>query len=138
VAAPTDQRTITGITCPVSGASYTNDYGPRGSGFHAGIDMLVPMGTTVRAVKAGTVWQKANDGPGGNTVYLTADDANVYMAVHLNDFVGVDGRVARGAVIGHAGMTGNATTPHVHFEIRVGGLNGTRINPYPTLRAAGC
>ncbi|MEX2256987.1 MAG: M23 family metallopeptidase [Acidimicrobiia bacterium] len=137
-APPNDLRTISGIACPVTGASYTDDYGPRGSGFHAGIDMLVPLGTPVLAVVSGRVHHQPNDGVGGNTTYLTGDDGNVYMTVHLNDFVGVDDRVARGALIGHAGMTGNATTPHVHFEIRLGGPNGTRINPYPTLRAAGC
>ena len=122
----------------MTGATYKNDYGPRGTGFHAGIDMLVPKGTPVHAVVAGKVHDQPNDGVGGNTAYLTGDDGNVYMAVHLNDFVGGDRRVARDTVIGHAGMTGNATTPHVHFEIRVGGPNGTRINPYPTLKAAGC
>jgi murein DD-endopeptidase MepM/ murein hydrolase activator NlpD len=138
VAAPGDARVISGIACPVTGATYKNDYGPRGTGFHAGIDMLVPMGTPVRAVIAGRVHNQANDGIGGNTAYLTGDDGNVYMTVHLDDFVGNDRRVARDAVIGHAGMTGNATAPHVHFEIRLGGPNGTRINPYPTLKAAGC
>ena len=138
VAPPTDRRVIAGFACPVQGATYRDDYGPRGTGFHAGIDMLVPMGTPVRAVLAGRIHHQANDGVGGNTTYLTADDGNVYMTVHLNDFVGGDRRVASGALIGHAGMTGNATTPHVHFEIRIGGPNGTRINPYPTLRAAGC
>jgi len=138
VAPRDDKRVIAGTDCPVRGATYTNDYGPRGAGFHAGIDMLVPLGTSVRAVLAGRVHNQPNDGVGGNTTYLTADDGNVYMTVHLNDFVGGDRRVARGALIGHAGMTGNATAPHVHFEIRLGGPNGTRINPYPTLRAAGC
>jgi len=138
VGAPNDTRVISGIACPVTGATYKNDYGPRGTGFHAGIDMLVPMGTPVHAVLAGKVHNQPNDGIGGNTAYLTGDDGNVYMTVHLNDFVGNDRRVARDTVIGHAGMTGNATAPHVHFEIRVGGPNGTRINPYPTLKAAGC
>ena len=138
VAAPGDTRVISGIACPVTGATYKNDYGPRGTGFHAGIDMLVPMGTPVHAVMAGKVHNQPNDGIGGNTAYLTGDDGNVYMTVHLNDFVGNDRRVARDAVIGHAGMTGNATAPHVHFEIRLGGPNGTRMNPYATLKAAGC
>jgi murein DD-endopeptidase MepM/ murein hydrolase activator NlpD len=35
-------------------------------------------------------------------------------------------------------MTGNATAPHVHFEIRIGGVNGTRVNPYNSLKAANC
>ena len=46
--------------------------------------------------------------------------------------------VAKGEVIGLTGMTGNATAPHLHFEIRLGGANGNRTDPYPTLKAAGC
>ena len=43
-----------------------------------------------------------------------------------------------GEIIGLVGSTGNSTAPHLHFEIRIGGANGQRIDPYPTLQAAGC
>jgi murein DD-endopeptidase MepM/ murein hydrolase activator NlpD len=124
--------------CPVFGASYTDSYGPRGSGFHYGIDMFVPIGTQLFAVMAGTVRYVPNEGAGGNTVYLSAVDGNVYFYAHLSSFVGGPRSVAQGEVIGLSGMTGDATAPHLHFEIRIGGANGQRIDPYPTLRAAGC
>jgi murein DD-endopeptidase MepM/ murein hydrolase activator NlpD len=56
---------------------------------------------------------------------------------HLNDYVGGGRSVARGEVVGHVGNTGDAAggPTHVHFEIRLGGPNGTKINPYPTLAA---
>jgi len=129
---------VTGLACPVTGAIYTDSYGPRGTGFHWGIDMFKPAGTPVVAVKSGTVRFVANEGAGGNVAYLSANDANVYMYAHLLDFVGVDRTVAQGAVLGHVGQTGNATAPHLHFEIRIGNINGVRIDPYPTLRAAAC
>ena len=124
--------------CPVTGSAYTDSYGPRGSGFHYGIDMFAPMGTPLVAVKAGSVRFVPNEGDGGNTVYLSADDGNVYFYAHLSSFVGGARSVAQGEVVGLVGMTGNATGPHLHFEIRIGGANGQRIDPYPTLRAAGC
>ena len=35
--------------------------------------------------------------------------------------------------------TGNANGfNHLHFEVRLGGPNGTRVDPRPTLDAAGC
>jgi len=124
------------FTCPVIGAAYTDDYGgPTG---HPGIDMLVPIGTRALAVKAGTVRYVANEGAGGNTAYLDADDGNTYFYAHLSQFVGGARTVAQGEVIALTGMTGNATGPHLHFEIRLGGENGARTDPYPTLKAAGC
>jgi murein DD-endopeptidase MepM/ murein hydrolase activator NlpD len=124
--------------CPVFGSSYTDSYGPRGSGFHYGIDMFVPTGTRLFAVMAGTVRYVPDEGAGGNTVYLSAVDGNVYFYAHLSSFVGGPRSVAQGEVVGLSGMTGNAAAPHLHFEIRIGGANGERIDPYPTLRAAGC
>jgi murein DD-endopeptidase MepM/ murein hydrolase activator NlpD len=124
--------------CPLSGSAYSDSYGPRGDGFHYGIDMIAPAGVPEVAVKAGTVSYMAMDGAGGNEAYLAANDGNVYYYAHMSQFVGGARSVAQGEVIGLVGSTGTSTTPHLHFEIRIGGANGERINPYATLRAAGC
>jgi murein DD-endopeptidase MepM/ murein hydrolase activator NlpD len=124
--------------CPVSGAAYSDNYGPRGSGFHYGIDMFAPTGTPLVAVKSGSVSHMPMNGAGGNEAYLSANDGNVYFYAHLSQYVGGPRSVAQGEVIGLVGSTGDAAAPHLHFEIRVGGANGSRIDPYPTLRSAGC
>ena len=124
--------------CPLSGSAYSNSYGPRGDGFHYGIDMLAPTGVPEVAVKAGTVSYVPMGGAGGNEAYLTADDGNVYYYAHMSQFVGGPRTVSQGEVIGLVGSTGSSTAPHLHFEIRVGGANGQRINPFPSLQAAGC
>jgi murein DD-endopeptidase MepM/ murein hydrolase activator NlpD len=122
--------------CPVQGAAYSDDYG--GPGGHPGIDMFVPTGTAAVAVMAGTVRYVPNEGAGGNTAYLAGQDGNTYFYAHFSQFIG-DGRtVAQGEVIGLTGMTGNATAPHLHFEVRIGGDNGSITDPYPMLKAAGC
>jgi murein DD-endopeptidase MepM/ murein hydrolase activator NlpD len=124
--------------CPVSGAAYSANYGPRGSGFHYGIDMFAPTGAPLVAVKAGTISHMAMNGSGGNEAYLSANDGNVYFYAHLSQYAGGPRSVSQGEVIGYVGSTGNAAAPHLHFEIRIGGANGTRIDPYPTLSSAGC
>jgi len=123
--------------CPVSGAAYSDDYGARGGGFHYGIDMFAPTGAPLVAVKAGTLTQMPMNGAGGNEAYLSAD-GNVYYYAHLSQYAGGPRSVAQGEVIGYVGSTGNASAPHLHFEIRIGGANGSRIDPYPTLKSAGC
>jgi murein DD-endopeptidase MepM/ murein hydrolase activator NlpD len=122
--------------CPVRGAAYSDDYG--GPSGHPGIDMMVPVGTPAVAVMAGTVRYVPNEGAGGNTAYLEAVDGNTYFYAHFSQFVGEGRRVAQGEVIGLTGMTGNASAPHLHFEIRVGGDNGNTTDPYRMLKAAGC
>jgi murein DD-endopeptidase MepM/ murein hydrolase activator NlpD len=124
-----------GFMCPVFGATYTDDFG--GARGHGGIDMFVPEGTPLYATVSGSVRYVANEGAGGNTVYLNGN-GNSYFYAHLSQFVGGARSVSQGEIIGYSGMTGNATGPHLHFEIRVGGDNGTKVNPYPTLRGAGC
>lgn len=124
--------------CPVAGSAYSNSYGPRGDGFHYGIDMMAPTGTPLVAVKAGTVSYIPNGGAGGNEAYLAANDGNVYYYAHQSQFVGGPRAVSQGEVIGLVGSTGRSSAPHLHFEIRIGGANGQRINPYATLQSAGC
>ena len=119
-------------------AKYTDDYGPRGSGFHYGIDMLAPTGTTLWAVKPGNVHYATEDA-GGLAAYVFADGGNVYYYAHMSGIIGAgDRRVAQGDVIGLVGESGNATAPHLHFEIRLGSVTAHGIDPYPTLKNAGC
>jgi murein DD-endopeptidase MepM/ murein hydrolase activator NlpD len=127
--------------CPVQGGvSFTNDWGtPRSGGrTHKGTDMFAGIGTPVVAPVAGSVWYQT-EGTGGRSAYVNGNDGNTYYGTHLNDYVGTDRAVKAGEVVGHVGNTGNASggPSHLHFEIRVGGANGERINPYPTL-AANC
>ena len=124
--------------CPLVGSAYNDSYGPRDGGFHYGIDMFAPAGVPEVAVKAGTVSYIPNGGAGGNEAYLAANDGNVYYYAHMSSFVGGPRSVAQGEIIGLVGSTGRSTGPHLHFEIRIGGANGQRIDPFPTLQAAGC
>jgi murein DD-endopeptidase MepM/ murein hydrolase activator NlpD len=133
--APSPGPAVGGFMCPVFGATYTDDFG--GARGHGGIDMFVPEGTPLYATVSGSVRYVANEGAGGNTVYLNGG-GNSYFYAHLSQFVGGARSVSQGEIIGYSGMTGNASGPHLHFEIRAGGDNGTKINPYPTLRNAGC
>ncbi|MFM7225304.1 MAG: murein hydrolase activator EnvC family protein [Actinomycetota bacterium] len=127
--------------CPVQGAaSFADTWGyPRPGGrTHKGVDMFAVTGTPLVAVLAGTTFLE-NGGAGGLGVYLQATDGNTYYYAHLDEFVGGARTVAKGEVIGTVGTSGNAydAPAHLHFEIRIGGPNGERVNPYPTV-AANC
>lgn len=130
---------IDAIICPVLGGSaYGNTWGaPRSGGRrHQGVDMLAPTGTPLQAVVSGFVDHRSNR-LGGITISLRGDNGNRYYYAHLVGYEGLPGRVEQGQVIGYIGDTGNATgTPHLHFEIRPGG--GVPVNPYPSVRGAGC
>ncbi len=125
----------TGMTCPVPGSTFVNDYGyikPDGR-FHQGIDLFAAKGTNVLAPVAGRV-EAVNGTLGGLQFWLHGDDGNLYIGTHLNAF-GQVGRVAAGAVVGTVGDTGNAigAPPHLHFEILE---DGKTVNPYQRLVAA--
>jgi peptidoglycan LD-endopeptidase LytH len=128
------------IICPVQGGSaYGNTWGaPRSGGRrHQGVDMLAPTGTPLQAVVSGMVTQAPNNRLGGLTVSVHGDNGNRYYYGHLSAYEGEPRRVEQGEVIGYVGDSGNAQgTPHLHFEIHPGG--GVAVNPYPSVRAAGC
>jgi murein DD-endopeptidase MepM/ murein hydrolase activator NlpD len=127
------------IICPiVGGSAYGDTWGaPRSGGRrHQGVDMLAPTGTPLQAVISGTVAHRDNR-LGGITISLLGDNGNRYYYAHLVGYEGEPGRVEQAQVIGYVGDSGNATgVPHLHFEIRPNG--GVPVNPYPSVRAAGC
>ena len=71
-AAGSSGAVIRGRTCPVPGAHFTNTYGAaRSSHPHAGVDLLAPRGTKIRAVETGTVVRAHWSGSsGGYTITL--------------------------------------------------------------------
>lgn len=108
-------------------------FGPRGDRFHAGIDLLAPAGTPVEAAAAGrVVWSGPRDGWG--VLVTIADGRGIRtLYAHLATAgVRLGDRVAAGTVVGRVGTTGDATGPHLHFEVRV---DGAAVDPLPLLSA---
>jgi murein DD-endopeptidase MepM/ murein hydrolase activator NlpD len=116
-----------------SGSSFVDSYGASRSGGrgHKGVDMMAPSGTPAVAPVSGNVRYKSNS-LGGLAFYLDGDDGNFYYGAHLSRYGGASGHVEAGTVIGYVGSTGNASTPHLHFEIHIGGY-GNSVDPYPTV-----
>lgn len=130
---------IDSITCPMPGSAFGDTWGaPRSGGRrHEGVDMIAPIGLPIYAVTSGQATFKQNR-LGGNAVSLVGDNGNRYYYAHLDRYEGGSRRVSTGELIGYNGDTGNArfSTPHLHFQVHPGG--GRAVNPYPTVRAAGC
>ena len=94
---------------------------------HAGVDLSSPTGTPIRAAKGGNVtfvgWMSGY----GQTVIIYHGDGRGTLYAHLSSFsVSQGSTVSQGQVVGAVGMTGTATGPHLHFEVRV---NGTPRDP---------
>lgn len=104
---------------------------PRRKHAHTGLDLLAPAGTTVRASRSGLVQFVGSQGAYGLMVIVDhGDDQSSYYA-HLRRALVVAGdQVEAGQPLGECGKTGNATTPHLHFEIR---RDGVPIDPQPLL-----
>jgi murein DD-endopeptidase MepM/ murein hydrolase activator NlpD len=124
-------------TCPIGlawpvDAPLGNGFGPRGNHFHAGIDLLAPAGTPVRAAAPGRVAYAGRIVGGWGKLVVVAHARRVRtMYAHLSAIsVGVGERVATGARVGAVGSTGNATGPHLHFEVR---LHGAAVDPTTAL-----
>ncbi len=96
-------------------------YGSRsGAGKNAGIDIAVPKGTAVKAAENGVVIY-AGDGlkEFGKTVLVRHEDGLVSVYGHNGELAVERGQtVKRGQEIAKSGMTGNADTPKLHFEVR--------------------
>ncbi len=113
----------------------SSGFGMRNGRMHEGIDILAPRGTEVRAAGYGVVLY-AGDGMSGygNAIVLDHGEGITTLYGHLSAFrVRSGDAVAAGGVIGTVGDTGNATTPHLHFEIR---LEGEGVNPEMYLEMA--
>lgn len=121
------------FTVPVK-SSYriSSRFGPRNlagaaSNYHYGIDLAAPTGTPFYASRAGTVSYAGSASGYGLVIYIDHGDGTQTRYGHCSKLLVKKGqKVSQGQLIGLVGATGDATGPHLHFEIRV---NGAAVNP---------
>jgi hypothetical protein len=105
--------------------------------FHTGIDIAAPLYTPIHAVADGRVIWAGYAVPGqrhqsyGLCVVIQHNAHISTMYAHMDDLVyGLSVRqgdlVRKGQIIGHVGMTGWTTGPHLHFETRI---DNVQFNP---------
>jgi len=91
--------------------------GPAGEPGHPGIDIAVPTGSYVRAVRAGVVLEAQEDPVYGRYVrILHADGVRSLYGHNSWLFVSPGDSVEAREVIALTGNTGQSTAPHLHFE----------------------
>lgn len=91
--------------------------------YHKGIDISCPKGTPIYAPAKGTINFTGMDGGYGRSIRI-GHGANLSTRyAHLNRSAVKKGQVVtRGELIGYAGNTGRSTGPHLHYEVRLGGV----------------
>jgi murein DD-endopeptidase MepM/ murein hydrolase activator NlpD len=123
---------------PVNGARLTSTFGPRWGTLHAGIDLAAPMLTPEYAAADGVVLEAGPASGYGLAVYIQHANGDVTVYGHMEEILVQPGQVVRaGDTIARLGNRGQSTGPHLHFEVHVGGVNGTKIDPLPWLRQRG-
>jgi murein DD-endopeptidase MepM/ murein hydrolase activator NlpD len=145
---PTPEQTAAeGAIFPVAGphnfGGPENVFGaPRNGYTHQGQDILTAEGTPVVAPLAGTIFTTSYQAEGAG--YYAVEHTGVgfdFMFAHCQSqslAVATGQAVAPGQQLCRAGQTGDATAPHLDFEMWVGGWQastGHPINPLPYLEA---
>lgn len=102
-------------------------FGVRDNRMHKGLDIRAPIGRKVRAAQAGKVTYAGSLRGYGKVVVIKHVDNFSTVYAHLGNISLRKGRsVKKGEVIGRVGDSGNASGPHLHFEVR---LKGRPRNP---------
>jgi murein DD-endopeptidase MepM/ murein hydrolase activator NlpD len=130
-------------------AGFTSPYGLRrhpiqgGVRPHNGLDIAAPLGSPVRSWWGGRVAEVIRDGACGNGLVIRSGHYE-HIYCHLDGEAGSglyrSGRVTlrlgqavrTGETIGHVGLTGSTTGPHLHWGLRYG---GRWLDPARVLRA---
>jgi len=108
------------LAWPVRGV-LVSSFGMRDSEQHEGIDLAAPEGTPVLAASAGKVLFAGEQRGYGRIVLLGHEGGLVTIYAHnAENLVSAGDAVVRGQRIARVGRSGNATGPHLHFEVRVG------------------
>ena len=102
-----------------------------GPNIHRGVDIVVPTGTPVYAMSDGEVRFAGTMTDFGLVVWVDHRDAILTIYAHLSEIHVVEGQaVTKDQTLGLSGESGNASGPHLHFEIRG---RGHQVDPVAML-----
>lgn len=114
----------------------TSGYGPRWGRVHEGVDIGVPIGTSVYVVMDGRVSKTVHEGynyGAGTAVTVEHDNGLTTKYFHLSQILVRTGdTVKAGQEIAKSGNTGRSTGPHLHFQIE---YNHKSFDPVPWLKS---
>lgn len=122
------------IRTPLDVAYITSGFGMRThpilgyTKMHKGVDFGAGTGTPIMAAGDGTIEFKGWKNGYGNFVIIKHNATYETAYGHMSRFGNISegNRVKQGQIIGYVGMTGAATGPHLHYEVR---QNGDQVNP---------
>lgn len=116
-----------------TGGWISSTFGMRSSPFsgdltqHKGLDIAADSGTPIIAPASGIVSYASFDEGYGKLISIDHGHGIVTRYGHCSQmYVKVGQQVRRGDIIGAVGTTGRSTGPHLHYEVRMGGVP---INP---------
>lgn len=94
---------------------------------HDGLDIAVPQGTEVVAVKSGRVTEVRTSATYGKLLQFETTDGYTILYAHLSEIlVGQGEKIKQGQVVAKSGNTGLSTGPHLHYGIY---RKGKLLNP---------
>lgn len=100
---------------------------------HNGLDIAVPEGTDVIAVKSGTVTEVRTSATYGKVLEYETKDGYTVMYAHLSKVLVKQGEeIKQGQVVAKSGNTGLSTGPHLHYSLWKG---ETLLDPMEYLSA---
>ena len=118
---------------PVTAGVVTSDCGKRENPLlhkqelHDGLDIAVPQGTEVVAVKSGRVTEVRTSATYGKLLRFETTDGYTILYAHLSEIlVGQGEKIKQGQVVAKSGNTGLSTGPHLHYGIY---REGKLLNP---------
>ncbi len=127
-----ESHTVQGIyleVTPVSGI-ITSRFGNRESirsYGHTGLDIAAPAGTPIRVTADGEVTFSGYSGGYGYVVKVSHGNGIETYYAHCSElYVSTGEKVKAGDIIAAVGSTGNSTGNHLHFEVRI---DGVEVNP---------
>lgn len=123
-------------TCLPAHGTFTSGFGARWGTQHLGIDIANAIGTPIYAASDGTVIEAGPASGFGLWVRIQLADGTIQVYGHMNSFSVHEGqKVKCGEQIAEIGERGQATGPHLHFEVWQNGSK--KIDPRPWLAARG-